>query len=290
MIPVAGRSVTSEAVDPDARPPFDELSRRRQVDAVLGWTVRSLAEEIREVEGGWIARCPSLPLVHSLNRLQVTHRAEPADVIRMADVHMADLPYRHVEVDDAATAVALEQVLVTDGSGWKLDREVYMVLDDPRPSGAAAMRSDGSEADDRLGVVQLTHEETDEVMRRWLAEEHFDTTPGALDQLSLVNRREGELWGEVALGVREAGRAVALTKSRSHGEVGWVEDVYTVPEARRKGYARLLVGHAVQLAREADHELTFIIADDNDWPKHLYSALGFSPVGFTWTFHLDLTT
>ena len=266
------------------------------MDGAVEWTARSLADEFREVGAGWVVRSRSLSRVHSLNRLQVRVAADPKDVVALADAHLSDLPYRHLEVDDEGTAAALEDALVTPERGWKVDREVYMVLGAPPES--RTTREDGDEDGEEDGdgdgdgdarpdaLVRLNGEEMDALMRRWLLEERVDA--GALDELSEYNRREGALWNEVVLGVREAGVPVALTKSRSHGGVGWVEDVYTVPGARRKGYARLLVSHAIALARAAAHELTFIVADDNDWPKHLYAELGFEPVGCTWTFHCDL--
>lgn len=265
--------------------PANRRAARARVDAVLEWTVRSLSGEWREVDIGWVVRTHALPLVHSLNRLEVRAAADPAQVVALADAHLGDLPYRHIEIGDEQTASAFEQALVAPGSGWKVDREVFMVLGEPSPQPARTERT-GARGD---VVVRLRTEETDELMRRWLVEEGVGTAPGELDQLSEYNRREGALWHEEVLGVREAGRAVALTKSRMHDGVGWVEDVYTVPEARRNGYARLLVATAVGLARAAGHELTFIIADDNDWPKHLYASLGFETVGCTWTFHRDLS-
>ena len=53
-------------------------------------------------------------------------------------------------------------------------------------------------------------------------------------------------------------------------------------------FARALVTRAVSLAREAGHELTFIVADDNDWPKQLYARIGFEPVGYAWLFHREV--
>ena len=32
------------------------------------------------------------------------------------------------------------------------------------------------------------------------------------------------------------------------------------------------------------HELIFIVADDDDWPKDLYARLGFDPIGRAWAF------
>lgn len=287
---VAPWSVASARMEETGLFTRDGSAAIADVAEVLKWTARSLADELRELDGGWVVRSQELTLVHSLNRLQVTAAMDPSDVLALADASLGDLPYRHVGVDDLATARAFEERVVTPGSGWKSDREVFMVLVEPTPNGADREGLIGStpEADVPGPVARLTDEESDRLMRRWLVEEDFDTVPGALDQLSEVNRREGELWGETVLGIREAGEPVAFTKSRSHGDVGWVEDVYTVPEARRKGYARLLVSRAASIARRANHRFTFIIADDNDWPKHLYAELGFLPAGRTWTFHCDL--
>jgi hypothetical protein len=49
-----------------------------------------------------------------------------------------------------------------------------------------------------------------------------------------------------------------------------------------------MVSAAAVAARRAGHRLTFIVADDNDWPKQLYAKLGFGPVGRTWLLHRDL--
>jgi len=126
-------------------------------------------------------------------------------------------------------------------------------------------------------------------MRRWAAEEHPDIVAGvAVEQLDEYNRREGRLWKERRFGILGGdGTPVAITKLRSDGTDAWVEDVYTVPEARGRGYARALVSHAADLARSAHYELTFIVADDNDWPKHLYEKIGFRPIGRTRTFHRE---
>ena len=39
--------------------------------------------------------------------------------------------------------------------------------------------------------------------------------------------------------------------------------------------------------RSAGNELVFIQADDDGWPKQLYSRLGFDPVGRIGLFHRD---
>ncbi|HTT86518.1 MAG TPA: GNAT family N-acetyltransferase, partial [Acidimicrobiales bacterium] len=179
----------------------------------------------------------------------------------------------HVVVDDDEVAKGVEQDV--GAAGWVVDTEVVMALSAPPDRGT-----------DSTAVEELGEEETLELMRRWLLEERPATPAEGLEQVTEYNRREGRLWEERRFGVRdERGAAVAITKLRARHGVGWVEDVYTVPEARSRGYARMLVTHAADLARAAGYDLTFIVADDDDWPKTLYAKVGFRPVGWMRTFH-----
>ena len=100
--------------------------------------------------------------------------------------------------------------------------------------------------------------------------------------------REGRVRAARNLSIREAGRVVAMTKLYSDGVTAQVEDVYTVPEWRNRGCARRLITRAIALAIQAGHELVFIVADDDGWPKYLYSQLGFDPIGRMEMFHRDL--
>src|SRR5436309_1584776 len=49
--------------------------------------------------------------------------------------------------------------------------------------------------------------------------------------------------------------------------------------ARRRGYARAVVSAATRASLEARNEITFLVADDEDWPKDLYASLGYEPIG-----------
>jgi len=127
------------------------------------------------------------------------------------------------------------------------------------------------------------------LMRRWQSEEHEGISEDALDQMQEYFRLEGRCWHERSFGVLNSdGHPVAVTKLRRLEGVAWVEDVYTVPEQRRRGFARMLVTHVTDLVRSSQAGLCFIVADDNDWPKHLYAAIGFHSVGTVHTFHRQL--
>lgn len=61
--------------------------------------------------------------------------------------------------------------------------------------------------------------------------------------------------------------------------IGQVESVTTMPERREEGLASAVVMAAARASRERGDELTFIVADGDDWPWRLYERLGFDRVG-----------
>jgi GNAT superfamily N-acetyltransferase len=239
-------------------------------------TVESIADEVVPVDLGWVARTRTLPLVWTLNQICLTAAATPGEVASLAETHQGDLPFRHVVLEDAVSASETAACLETEG--WEVDRAVFMVLSAPRDR----------EVDTRA-VVGLSEAQMTDLMRQWLIDERPGATAEELDEVTTYMRREGRLWDEQCLGVLGAdGEPAAITKLRSDGPTAWVEDVYTVPGARGHGHARALVSRAVDLATSTGHELVFILADDNDWPKDLYAKIGFRPVGTTMTLHRDL--
>jgi GNAT superfamily N-acetyltransferase len=272
--PVTDGSSDASLVPP--APSFDTPGLHERVLDLLRRTVQTLAEEIRPVESGWVARTHDLPDVWTLNQVHIIAAATVPRVVTLAEEAQSDLPYRHVVVDDEATARQLEGHL--GAAGWSVECELLMVL-----TAMPARQVDTNE------VIGLDENEMLALMRRWLTEEHADITADGLSQMDEYNRREGRRWNEQCFGVLgRDGSPAATTKLRSDGTAAWVEDVYTVPEERGRGFARMLVTHATQLARSAEHDLTFIIADDNDWPKHLYADVGFQAVGKRWLFHRGL--
>lgn len=260
----------------DDRPADDEdrsADAWSEVRRKLAETVAALADEVQATEIGWVARTPLLPLVHTLNQVHVDSPASTDRVLELSHAYQSELGYRHVVVDDAGTARRLEQVLIP--KGWTCERLVDMVL--------LALPDREVETTE---VTELGEEEALALMRSWGIEDRLDVDEDTVNQLAEYNRREGRLWGERRLGVRDtSGRAVSLAKLRSSGPVSWVEDVYTLPEHRNNGHARALVTEAVSRALAEASSLIFIVANDDDWPKYLYGEIGFRPVGRSWTFH-----
>jgi len=246
-------------------------SLERTLEFMRAVLVRT-ADEVRPIPAGLIVRTPSLPAVWAANQIRVIERLELEELNGLVDQERDALGYVDIAVEGQASGPALERAF--RAAGWKVERDVVMALS-AAPDRAA----------DTSAVVEAGEDELMELMDRWYSE---DPGPTPVQRVELLdyNRREASVHGDRLLGVRSrAGRLVAMSKLRSDGLTAQVEDVYTAPEARGRGYARALVSRAVELAKKDGAGLTFIVADDNDWPKNLYARIGFSPIGHVWHFH-----
>jgi GNAT superfamily N-acetyltransferase len=240
-------------------------------------TVGRVADRFESTPEGWLVRSRSWPLVWIVNQLRVVRQIQFADALKRVEQHLGDLPYRHLAIEHQESGPRLEAEFRAEG--WEADREVTMVL-----------IRDPDRHVDTARVIEADEDEALGLMARWMTEvEGFRLTPEALRQLVEANRAVWRGRNARRLGViGHSGRLAAIAMLFSDGVVAQVEDVYTVPEERGHGHARALVTHAASLARQAGHELIFIGADDNDWPKQLYGRIGFAPAGYAWVFHRDM--
>jgi ribosomal protein S18 acetylase RimI-like enzyme len=85
-------------------------------------------------------------------------------------------------------------------------------------------------------------------------------------------------------GVRAGGQIVSTADLYSDGRTAQIEDVGTLEEFRGRGYARAVVTKALEVAKAEGHDLIWLVADDDGWPKHLYNKLGFDPLHRYWEF------
>lgn len=231
------------------------------------------ADAVRPIEAGIVLRTPSLPAVWAVNQLRIKEPLSFEELVDLAEEQMAGFDYRHIAVEHQAAGPDVERAF--RAAGWRVERDVLMVLSGPADRPA------------ETSIVEDAHEEEMlELIRRWFAGDV--QASNEVEQLVAYSRREDHALGDHLLGVRSGdGALVAISKLRSGGGIAQVEDVYTAPEARGRGFARALIGRAVELAAQGGHDLVFIVADDNDWPKLLYERLGFRPAGHLWQFHRD---
>jgi RimJ/RimL family protein N-acetyltransferase/N-acetylglutamate synthase-like GNAT family acetyltransferase len=106
----------------------------------------------------------------------------------------------------------------------------------------------------------------------------YDYDDDALgEQLNEAQRRVNRAIDAEWLAAFDGGELAAWCHIRSRGGIAQIEDVNTVPHLRRRGHGRAVVQHALDKARAA-HELVYLEALEEDWPRHLYARLGFAEI------------
>ncbi len=73
---------------------------------------------------------------------------------------------------------------------------------------------------------------------------------------------------------RSCAYALAVPAPR---DFGFIDDVFTDPDCRKRGVASALVGHCVEHLRGEGCATAFLTALASDTPKRLYARLGFAP-------------
>ena len=227
------------------------------------------AERLEPTPYGPVVVHTRLNRVHDLNFLRAENPGDATATELAAEAERvqgaAGISHRRVNIRDEEQRRRLEPEFVQ--LGWQPERFVVMVqrrgpdrpaehevreVDEPvvRPLWAKAIRHEPHGKDDRL-VQQIL--------------EHLRGLSEAMPTHLFAAEVDGKLAAHTAL--------------YSEGGVGQVENVITLPDYRRRGLARSLVLQAVAESHAAGNDLTFLVADANDWPQRLYEKLGFETVG-----------
>jgi ribosomal protein S18 acetylase RimI-like enzyme len=243
----------------------DRRDFQRALDMERG-LLAAVAQRAEEHPLGLLLFDDARPRVWVHNQLHVTGPAgDIDDLVRILDEHYGHLQHRRVIVEDEAEGQRLEEGF--HDRGWLVDDHVFMALREPRdrePDASLAQEVDAAQ-----------HQS---VERQTLGEEPFARDPEVHAELIDARAMRGALADETRYVVGALdGRPVGNTVVYRVGDVAQVEDVATLRAFRRRGVARAMVSLATDLANGAD--LTFIVADAEDWPKDLYLKLGYRPIG-----------
>ena len=219
---------------------------------------------------GILHRDDRFPHLYWRNFLSVDPaRGVNADVlIAEADRLFADLPIRHVLLADAEAAERLRPGFVE--GGYREAVLVTMVLRRPpdREPPAADLVELGAAALGPTVEGYVRGGPRDEDARRELCRLKEELGRNGVRFLAALVDGEVAGWCEL----------------RRHEPAGQVEDVVVLEPFRGRGLARALVCGAVERLRTDGSDPIFVVADDNDTVKHLYSRLGFDDVRRTWSF------
>jgi ribosomal protein S18 acetylase RimI-like enzyme len=213
-----------------------------------------------------------LPLVFDRNLFLVDLGARPTvdELIAEAERLQHGLRHRKIHVDDDHGA-QLEPAFLQ--RGWRVTRLVVMAHRGESPSDAPDQTS------------ETTADALAPIWAAGIRSEPFGRDEEVVRQLVAAQRGRAD-----AVAVRyfasqsESGEIAAYCELFSDGRTAQIESVMTLPEFRRRGHGRAVVHRALVEAIGIGHDLVFLLADDEDWPKTLYAKLGFEPLGVVWDF------
>jgi GNAT superfamily N-acetyltransferase len=119
-------------------------------------------------------------------------------------------------------------------------------------------------------------------------EEMYREDPDLSDDVALLFTEQHGKYEQVGgarfFAARINGQLAGKCELYQEGDDAQVEHVGTLEQYRGRGVARSVVLRAVQAAKDAGARHVFIVADEADWPRHLYQRLGFDQIGRTWEF------
>jgi ribosomal protein S18 acetylase RimI-like enzyme len=183
----------------------------------------------------------------------------------------AGLTHRKIEVYDEEAGARLAPGFRE--LGWDVQCDVIMI----------ARREPDRKAD--LSVVEEVG--IDELEPAWdegTRSEPYGKDEEVVRQLSANHRIVTEARDTRLFAARVDGEIASYCDLYSEGSIGQIEAVMTREQFRNRGLARATVQAALAASQAAGHDLTFLLADRDDWPKELYRKLGFDEIGHAYEF------
>jgi len=217
-----------------------------------------------------------LPSVWSRNYLSLEHHLGEATAELLAAeaervLGESGVAHRKLEVFDAEAGERLAPGLAE--LGWQVECDVVMV----------AARAPDREMD--LSVAEeVSHEALVPVWAEANRSDGRIDDEDVIDQLAEGKRVLASAIDVRFFGARADGELGAYCELYSLGGTGQIENVLTLDRHRNRGLARALVLQALAASRAAGNDLTFLLANRDDWPKELYRKLGFDEVGLIYDF------
>ena len=212
------------------------------------------------------------PVKWDMNYVRVDKDAPATDVAdEVEDIQgAAGLEHRKVHVDDEALGAKLAPGFAD--LGWRVTKIVAMARYHPDMVRAKPAK-----------VQEMTSEDLRPHMERWDRTKH-DITQDEVEQLAgarsfLMDAVDGTNFAAVV-----DGQVAGWSEYYSDGDLAQVENVCTFEDYRNRGVASSVVMAGIEKAAAAGVSLVFLLADEDDWPKALYTKLGFEPVGYIYEF------
>jgi RimJ/RimL family protein N-acetyltransferase/predicted GNAT family acetyltransferase len=226
------------------------------------------AERVDHYPWGTAVHSPSIENVYDMNFLRIERgRRGARSLAREAEDVQAHLFHRRVVFDRGGPRLAADFKEL----GWA--QTAHLVMAHRR---APDRRVDASLVRE-LPFEELTPVREDATLREpWCDEE-------LAARLVEAKRRIARAIPLRNFAAVVRGKIAAYCELRCGDGIAQIEDVNTLEEHRGSGLGRAVVQHALDEALR-DHDLVFLEALADDWPRHLYTRLGFDVVDERWLF------
>jgi ribosomal protein S18 acetylase RimI-like enzyme len=244
----------------------EELER---IHVFLDENDRAAASRIEPFPWGRAILHDRLPLVYDLNFLYVEH-GEPTAPQLAAEAERIQRAAGHTHRKVVAGGPGVDRLAPGFAElGWSLERLVVM------PHRRAPDR-----ARDLGAVEEVGHAALRPVWEAGLrAVPAFRGRDDLVSQLLEHRRVVADSVPTRYFAARADGAIASYCELYSRDGVAQIESVTTLPGHRNRGLAGAVVLRALSASREAGADLTFLVAEAADWPRHLYARLGFEEIG-----------
>ena len=248
------------------------MTDRDRIEAFLRWGWEASSTRVEPSAAGTALYNDRFPSYWDGNLLRVDHPVEAtaATLIAEADRMFSGFAHREIVILDDSAGGRLAPAFRRER--WEVDRLVFM----SERRGADRLPS--------ITVDEVGFGEVAPLLVEINLHSHGGMTPEAAEANAAVREMLVERVGLRFFTVRVGGVLAGACELIVHDEVAEIDNVNTLERFRGGGIARAVVGRAVLEGLDAGADLVFLIADDADWPKQLYTKLGFDAVGWFWQF------
>jgi hypothetical protein len=210
-----------------------------------------------------------------LNFLYVERPAADVEtLLAEADAALSGLGHRMLVIDEPPAPELLAADL--GRRGWTVERHVAMACRSGTRLPAAPPPRDGLPGAVEVPPPQL-------IVPRRIGGREFGFDEATIAAVEVADAAVGGVAAERGFASRAAdGTIAAWARLYTDGVLGQIEDVQTLIVHRRQGHGEAVVRAAMAASRTAGHDLTFLWADAEDFPRRMYQRLGFVVVGRRW--------
>lgn len=246
---------------------MDELARTWSFECA---TQDRCASVRREFKYGTALFNDELRRVYDTNFVRFERGFEEltGDVVRAeADELQASLRHRKVTIPDEAAGARVAEELKDDG--WRHYTLVTMAYRGPRDRSALPDQPREAEQVDPRAVRGA----------RLLALEDGKRDSEATRQIVAFTELMATIVPARLIAAFTEGEIGSFCALFQEGGVGQIDEVTTIERFRRRGLGTAVVDGALRASLADGDELTFLVADESDWPKEWYARLGFEQIG-----------